>query len=133
MSQALCLERPARSVYVDDQRPARSLAEARRAEILAFLEQNATEPDLTPAYVSRRFGISKRYLHKLLSDHGASFHETLSRLRLQRCFEALAREGKARTVAEIAFDAGFSDLSSFNRRFRAAYGVQPRRVRALAA
>ena len=132
MSEVHCLERPVRS-FERTESGTRSLADVRRQQILDYLEHNATEPDLTPAFVARRFGISKRYLHKLLSEHGTSFHATLLRLRLQRCFEALARTDKRRTVAEIAFDAGFSDLSSFNRRFRAAYGIQPRRVRALAA
>jgi AraC-like DNA-binding protein len=36
------------------------------------------------------------------------------------------------TITGIAFSAGFSDLSHFNRAFRRAYGATPSDVRATA-
>ena len=40
--------------------------------------------------------------------------------------------GSDRTVAAIAQDAGFANLSNFNRRFKAAKGMAPRDFRRLA-
>ena len=39
----------------------------------------------------------------------------------------------ARSISAIAFEAGFGDLSYFNRTFRRRYGATPSDVRAAAA
>jgi AraC-like DNA-binding protein len=52
-------------------------------------------------------------------------------LRLQRAFALLIEPpGSARRISDIALEAGFSDISHFNRLFRARFGVSPRGVRA---
>jgi AraC family transcriptional regulator len=45
------------------------------------------------------------------------------RTRLHRAAVRLRRSRES--VAAIAFDAGFNDLSTFNRRFRRVMGVSP--------
>jgi AraC-like DNA-binding protein len=88
------------------------------------------DPRLTPAKTADALQISVRYLHKLMIQSGRSFREELTRLRLEACRAVLAdpfRQGE--TIAEIAFSAGFNDLSQFNRHFRAAFGVTPSRAR----
>jgi transcriptional regulator GlxA family with amidase domain len=65
---------------------------------------------------------------------GRSFREELTRLRLDACRAALAdpyRSGE--TIAEIAFSAGFNDLSQFNRHFRSAFGATPSQARGIPA
>ncbi len=86
---------------------------------------------MTPAKTAEALQISVRYLHKLMIQAGRSFREELTRLRLEACRAALTdafRGGE--TIAEIAFSAGFNDLSQFNRHFRAAFGMTPSRARA---
>ena len=35
-------------------------------------------------------------------------------------------------ITDVALDSGFGDLSTFNRRFRAVFGVSPRQFRSRA-
>ena len=51
------------------------------------------------------------------------------RTRLQPCRGASARY-RTSSVSAIAFDAGFNDLSTFNRRFRRVMGQTPSAYRA---
>ena len=52
--------------------------------------------------------------------------------RLQRAF-ALLNGAESRRISDIALEAGFSDLSHFNRMFRARFGDAPTAIRAQAA
>jgi len=103
---------------------------SRLAAIHEHLRLFYPDPRLTPAKTADALQISVRYLHKLMIQSGRSFREELTRLRLEACRAALSdpfRQGE--TIAEIAFSAGFNDLSQFNRHFRAAFGVTPSRAR----
>ena len=104
---------------------------ARLGAIREHLRLYYPDPRLTPAKTAEALQISVRYLHKLMIQAGRSFREELTRLRLEACRSALAdpfRSGE--TIAEIAYSAGFNDLSQFNRHFRAAFGVTPSGARA---
>jgi AraC family transcriptional activator of tynA and feaB len=106
------------------------LKAARLRAIRDYAEQRLNDPDLTPAAVAARFGISTRYLHKLFEETGTSFSQWLQIRRLECCRRELADPAHdARGIAEIAYRWGFNDLSHFGRRFRAVYGVSPRDAR----
>jgi len=72
---------------------------------------------LSPAAFSRRF-------KQITGLTGSQF---INRVRLGHCARALRESG--RSVAEIAFAAGFDNLSNFNRRFREHYNCNPRTYR----
>lgn len=59
---------------------------------------------------------------------GLTPHQYVLRTRLHRA--ALMLRGSDRPISEIALDAGFEDLSTFNRRFRRVLGVTPTAYRA---
>jgi AraC family transcriptional regulator len=59
---------------------------------------------------------------------GMTPHQYLISVRLRRA--ALALASSRRPVIAIALDAGFGDLSTFNRRFRTTFGLTPTRYRA---
>jgi AraC family transcriptional activator of tynA and feaB len=95
------------------------------------VERSLEDPDLAPADVARRVGVSTRYLHRLFSDAGPSFGRWLLARRLERCHAALADPALAHwTVTQVAFEHGFADPSYFARVFKARYGETPRRRRA---
>jgi AraC-like DNA-binding protein len=103
---------------------------ARLAAALAHIDESFAEPDLVVAMVARRQGISSRYLQQLLEVAGTSFTARVNELRLQKAFALLnERGGGKRRISEIALQAGFSDVSHFNRLFRARFGDSPRGVR----
>lgn len=95
------------------------------------VERSLGDPDLAPADVATRVGISTRYLHRLFSNDGLSFGRWLLARRLERCRAALADPALAHwTVTQVAFEHGFADPSYFARVFKARYGETPRARRA---
>jgi len=107
-----------------------AVAAAHLAAVLAHIAKSFVEPGLTVEAVARRQGVSRRYLQRLLEESGMSFTERVNELRLQKAFALLTTEryGKRR-ISDIALEAGFSDISHFNRLFRARFGDTPRGVR----
>jgi AraC-like DNA-binding protein len=107
-----------------------AIAVARLAAALGHITQSFEDPRLTVTAVAARQWISPRYLHHLLETTGISFTARVNELRLQRAFTLLtARDGTSR-ISDIALQAGFSDISHFNRLFRSRFGDTPSVVRA---
>ena len=106
-----------------------ALAAARLAQALADINRSFTDPGLTLAAVARRQGVSPRYLQRLLEQSGMSFTARVNELRLQRAF-ALLSKARGRPISEIAWQSGFSNISHFNRLFRARFGDTPSGSRA---
>lgn len=108
-----------------------AVAAARLAAALADINRSFAEPGLTLAAVALRQGVSPRYLQRLLEESGMSFTARVNELRLQRAFALLSREhNRGRPISEIAWQAGFSNVSHFNRLFRARFGDTPTGIRA---
>src|SRR5262245_15328072 len=62
---------------------------------------------------------------------GMTPHQFVLRTRMHHA--AVRLRGSRDTISAVAFDAGFNDLSTFNRRFRRIMGVSPRQWRGRAA
>ena len=72
--------------------------------------------------------MSERSLHRLFGRHlGENVNDYLGRLRIGRACMWLAETD--RPISVIATDAGFSNLSNFNRRFRAVRRMTPKEFR----
>jgi AraC-like DNA-binding protein len=112
----------------------RGVSAARQRVVLDHLAKHADEPDLDPARVAQRLGMSVRYLHRLLEPTGRSFSEHLLGKRLENA-AAMLRDPRFTHVriGDIAQKAGFSDNSHFNRSFRHAFGDTPLGLRVRAA
>lgn len=107
-----------------------ALKAVRLEAVLRFIDEHLADPELEPASVAGRFGISLRYLHKLFETTGATFSEHVSRGRLERCRQELVDPRHAhRTIAEVCLGWGFNSFSHFSRRFREAFGMSPREAR----
>lgn len=106
---------------------------ARIAAVRRDMSRNFRDPTLTVARLAERHGISPRYLHMLFEREADTAASALQRLRLDDAHARL-RDPRRRgeLVATIAFDAGFADLSAFNRAFRRRFGATPSDVRAAA-
>jgi AraC-like DNA-binding protein len=111
----------------------RGVRAARLRSVLDAIAQGAGEANLDPARVASQLGMSVRYLHRLLEESGRTFSEHLLDRRLDRAHRLLRDPRLAdRKVSEIAMEAGFSDLSHFNRSFRRRFGETPSFARAMA-
>lgn len=106
-----------------------SLSSPRATALLrlkATVERLLTEPGLKPEQVAAETGISVRYANSLLAEEGQSIERYIGDRRLERCRAALEESSQShRSIGEIAFKWGFSDLSHFGRRFKARFGLTP--------
>jgi AraC family transcriptional regulator, positive regulator of tynA and feaB len=101
-----------------------------RLDVLkSLMRARLPDPGLTPASVAAIAGISSRTLHKLFERSGTSFGAWLLAERLEACAAALSSTASDARIADVAFAAGFNDLSHFNRRFKARFGTTPRQWR----
>lgn len=90
------------------------------------IERLLIEPGLKPERIAAEAGMSVRYANALLAEEGWSTERYLTERRLERCRAALEDPTQThRSIGEIAFNWGFSDLSHFGRRFKARYGSSP--------
>jgi AraC-like DNA-binding protein len=88
-----------------------------------------SDPEFSLAKVAQSLGISPRYLQRLLNRSGTSFTAHVTELRLKQAFMLLEARDLS-DVCNIALQAGFSDISHFNRLFRSRFGDTPKGVRA---
>jgi AraC-like DNA-binding protein len=109
----------------------RGLRAARLRAIEADIERNLASGNVRPAVLAARHGVTPRYLHKLFEAEGTTLSHYVLNKRLARVHSSLTDPRlAARAIGSIAYDAGFADLSTFNREFRRRYGATPSDVRA---
>lgn len=90
--------------------------------------------EVSLADVAARHRVSARYVRMLFEKEGTSFSEFVREKRLDRARRLLlSPSNDHRLISEIAYDAGFNDLSYFNRSFRAQFNVTPGELRRGAA
>jgi AraC-like DNA-binding protein len=109
----------------------RGVRAARLATVEADIAANLHQPGLRAEDVARRQRITPGYVRKLFRQQGTSFSDHVVEQRLSRIYQALNDPGlSARPISAIALDAGFADVSYFNRSFRRRFGATPSDVRA---
>ncbi|WP_246799336.1 AraC family transcriptional regulator [Bradyrhizobium sp. CCBAU 51753] len=110
---------------------ASAVVAARHSAVLAYIAAHFQDPGLSVQAAARGQGISPRYLQRLMASSGSSFTGHVNELRLQQAFKLLSefKSGPQR-ISDIALEVGFSDVSHFNRLFRARFGDSPSGVRA---
>ncbi|HYS49930.1 MAG TPA: AraC family transcriptional regulator [Xanthobacteraceae bacterium] len=110
--------------------PSRS-DERRVTGALRRIEAQAHEP-LALADLARETAMAPyHFLRVFRQVVGMTPHQFVLRTRLHRAAVRLRRSDEP--ISAIAFDAGFNDLSTFNRRFRRIMGTSPGGYRARAA
>jgi AraC-like DNA-binding protein len=106
------------------------LMAARRQLVLEKIRARAADPAFNANVVAAELGVSRRYVNLLLEDSGRTFSEHVLDRRLVIAYQLLlAQPNRSRTIASVALEAGFSDLSYFNRVFRRRFGDTPGRFR----
>ena len=98
--------------------------------MLDHIDRHVDDPELCAATLAQKFHCSQRYVHKLFSTTGRSVGEHVNGQRILVCTRNLLDHAHRRaTIAEVAFNAGFRDISYFNRLFKRSTGVAPREFR----
>jgi AraC-like DNA-binding protein len=111
----------------------RGVKAARVRAVLSEIARHFSDPNFDLDSVAGSLRLSRRYVQQLLETTGKSFTEHLMERRLERTFAMLTnRRCLHFPIIDIAFAAGFSDVSHFNRMFRRRFGETPSGVRATA-
>lgn len=99
-------------------------------QILLDIAANCSRHDFGVSQVAQRHKINVRTLQKMFQQHGVTLKEHLTWSRLQLAHSALADPANAaKKVSDIAFEAGFNDIATFNRLFRKSFGRTPSSLR----
>lgn len=108
----------------------RGVRAARLRAIKTDIEANLALGDLSVASVARRQNVSDSYIRKLFEGEHTSFSEFVLRRRLVRVHRLLTDPRRInQSIASLAFEVGFGDVSYFNRAFKRFYGATPSEVR----
>ena len=111
----------------------RGLRAARLHAIKQDVASNLGRPDLSVTALALRHGCTSRFIQRLFESEGTSFTDYVLTQRLACAHRLLTdRRHASEKISTIALDAGFGDLSYFNRAFRQHYGDTPSGVRAFA-
>ena len=106
-----------------------SEAESERADdsfawVLRFIDQHAYELDFSAHSVADYCGRSlSGFSHLFRSQTGTTFRDYLQRLRMQRACELLRSTDAS--VGDVVHEVGYSDATSFIRKFKREFGLTP--------
>lgn len=97
------------------------------ADVCLYISENYTTP-LTLDDAALFMGVSKSYFAHLFRQYtNSTFIDFLTEVRVKRAQSLFLNPGVQ--IIDIAFDSGFSSLSSFNRSFKKITGLSPSRFR----
>jgi AraC-like DNA-binding protein len=106
--------------------PSRGVGAARLQLVQAQVLENLHDCSLTLTSVARRAGVSPKQVQRLFQQAGSTFSDFVLEQRLLLAHRRLSARGARREkISTIALDAGFGDLSYFNRSFRKRFGITP--------
>ncbi|WP_425351859.1 helix-turn-helix domain-containing protein [Rhizobium anhuiense] len=102
---------------------------ARRLQMVDILiDRHLTESDLCAKWLATRIGVSIRTLQQDFQGIGMTCTTVIRDKRLRLVREKIAQikdQKSARTIAEVAYSAGFNDISYFNRSFKDLFDCAP--------
>lgn len=111
---------------VDDSAP---LRRAMRGRADRAIQELLDDPELTPDRIALAVPCSRSRLYALYSEEGGVMNYVLKQ-RLRQVLKDLGSpHNRTRTISAIAADWGFVNTASFNRAFKAEFGITPSAAR----
>jgi AraC-like DNA-binding protein len=123
---AACL-RPTAGRLCEAQSPIRRVALQRAKHII---EGNLRSRQLTPDFLCRSLGMSRRSLYRLFEPLDG-VHNYILRRRLGHIANAISDRNNHLPIADLAAEYGFTSRETFWRAFKRLYGATPGNVRRL--
>lgn len=112
-----------------DESPSR-LKALHRQRITRFVRDNLWDSSLDANAIAKGVNLSSRHVYELFSEDGNTLMRSVWKQRLSLCRRDMAEPAlRSRSVGEIAYTWGFSNVSHFSRAFKAEFGVGPREFR----
>lgn len=107
-----------------------ALRQLHKRRILQYVRDHLADPALDAHCVAAGVGLSPRHVYELFNDEAEPLMKRVWSERLDRCRRDLEDTAlRRRTVGEVAYSWGFSDVSHFSRAFKLRFGVTPRDCR----
>lgn len=98
-----------------------------KQRVRRYAREHLREARLSAEAISQAVKLSPRYIYELFSDEPLTLMKWIWAERLDHCHRELAAPALyARTIGEIAYSWGFSDVAHFSRAFRERFGLSPR-------
>lgn len=104
---------------------AASVREERFRAVKRDVARHFHEPSLSIHDVAARQDVTPRYLQRLFDENGTTFTTHLQNMRLEFARARLVNAKSPVRILDVALEAGFTDLSTFNRLFRKRFAVTP--------
>lgn len=94
------------------------------SKIIAFLNTNYFDYDLSLASLSDEFDLSEKYISRFIKEYcGVTFVSILEDIRMKNVIELMKNEKNS--ITNIANKCGYSNHNSFYKAFKRKYGVSP--------
>jgi AraC-like DNA-binding protein len=95
---------------------------------LEAMSHHYNDPNFSTADLAEQLEISLRQLQRAFMLVAETPHSRLQRMRIENAHAALLRLGDQQTITSVAFEHGFSDLSTFYRHFKSQFGITPKQL-----
>lgn len=102
------------------------------SDIIAFLRENCTDPNLSLSSTAIHFGITEKYLSAFIHEKsGINFLSYVDQMRIQKAEELL--HSTSLTIDEISQKVGYSNVKTFRRAYGRVTGLTPSESRKMKA
>jgi len=116
------------SVSIPDKESIKSKKNLDRLTKIVEYIKNNRKADLSLDMVAENVNLTPQYLSKYFKKYmGISYIKYLNTLRLESSYKDLVNTDLS--ITHIAIENGFPDSKTFNKTFRAVYGINPREYR----
>ncbi|SMH43265.1 AraC family transcriptional regulator [Azospirillum agricola] len=129
----ICLMLETRDEMPIDAKARYVLGEMTYQRLLAYMQDNFSDPELTPAKLAVIHHMSVSNLHRIFQLHGKTVSKKLMEIRLaeaHRLLTAPIAEQTRVSIGDVAYRCGFVNQAHFSTRFHEYFGVTPKSVAA---
>jgi len=92
-------------------------------KVINLVEKKLAKDNIDAEHIADKLCMSRHTLYRKLKQEGISFHDLIDQVRKNKAFYYL--DQNKRSLSEIAFLLGFSELSAFSRAFKRWTGLSP--------
>lgn len=119
-----------RNLEKSSDKSASRLKALHRQRISRFVRDNLWDSNMDANAIARGVNLSPRHVYELFSEDDQPLMKSVWKERLTLCKRDLTEPRlQAKTVGEVAYTWGFSNVSHFSRAFKAEFGIGPREFR----
>lgn len=102
------------------------LAPGRAERVLQYIDTTLQDALLSPRRAAAALGLSERAVHNAMAETGETFMQYVRNRRLDRIVSGLdVRSPQDPGLAQLIFEWGFNDMSTFYRAFRRRFDCTP--------